>query len=161
MVQRLLLPNGPSARALSREIQIPQGTLSRWLLRFGRVGGVPNSNDGTPSRTRRPEDWSAEERLRAVMEAGRLSGEELGQFLRREGLHEETLEEWRGAALDALAPLRPRGRESDKKRLLKLEKELARKDKALAAANAVVDLQKKVHAILAAADDGMDPETDE
>jgi hypothetical protein len=95
------------------------------------------------------------------MEAGRLSGEELGQFLRREGLHEETLEEWRGAALDALAPLRPRGRESDKKRLLKLEKELARKDKALAAANAVVDLQKKVHAILAAADDGMDPETDE
>ena len=145
----LLLPNGPSACALAREPQVSQATLSRWLEASVRRRRV-NDNEGARSRSRRPEDWSAEERLRAVTEAGRLAGEELGQFLRREGLHEETLEEWREAALDALQPSRPRGRGSDKKRLAKLEKELARKDKALAAANAVVDLQKKVHAILAA-----------
>jgi transposase len=162
MVQRLLLPNGPTANALAKETQVSQSTLSRWLRSFGTVEAVSNDNEGTAGRPRRPEDWTAEERLRAVTEAGRLDGEELGQFLRREGLHEETLEEWREAALDALQPSRPRSRGSDKKRLAKLEKELARKDKALAAANAVVELQKKkVHAILADADDDTNQETDE
>jgi transposase len=161
MVQRILLPNGPSASALAKETQVPQSTLSRWVRRFGTVRGVSNDNEGSASRPRRPEDWTAEERLRAVTEAGRLGGEELGQFLRREGLHEETLEEWREAALDALQPSRPRSRGSDKKRLAKLEKELARKDKALAAANAVVELQKKVHAILAAEEGDTNPESDE
>jgi len=160
IVQRLLLPNAPSANALSKELQIPQSTLSRWVRRSGRVMLVSNDNEGSASGPRRPEDWSAEERLRAVTEAGRLEGEELGKFLRREGLHEETLREWRQAALDALQP-QCRGNRHERRQIAKLEKKLARKEKALAAANAVVALQKKVHALLGDADDDMPPETDE
>lgn len=161
MVQRLLLPNGPSASALSREVGVAQATLSRWLLAFGKVDAVSNDNKGAASGPRRAEDWTAAERLRAVTEAGSLEGEELGEFLRREGLHEETLEEWREAALEALQPSKPRSRGLDKKRIAKLEKEVARKDKALAAANAIVELQKKVHALLGDEADDTKEETDE
>ena len=71
IVQRLLLPNAPSANALSKELQIPQSTLSRWVRLSGRVAVVSDDNERSASRPRRPEDWSAEERLRAVTEAGR------------------------------------------------------------------------------------------
>jgi len=112
IVQRLLAPGAPSATALSKEVDIPQSTLSRWVRRFGRVGVVSNDNEGAASRPRRPEDWNAEERLRAVTEAGRLEG-----------------------------------------------KKLAKKEKALDAANAIVTLQKKVHALLEDADDDTEPST--
>ena len=156
----MLLPNGPSATALAREVGVSQSTLSKWLRTFGTVARVSNDNEGSASRPRRPEDWTAEERLRAVTEAGRLEGEELGKFLRREGLHEETLREWRQAAIEALQPAR-RGNRQERRRIAKLEKELARKEKALAAANAVVALQKKVHDLLGDADEDTTPETDE
>ena len=83
MVQRLVGPGAMSANQLAREVGVSQGTLSRWLQRSkGRMDGVklgppPDRN------SRRPEDWSAEERLRVVTEAGRLRDDELGAFLRR------------------------------------------------------------------------------
>ena len=150
-MQRLSLPNAPSAHALSKEVGVRQPTLSRWVRELGTVRVVSNDNEGSASRPRRPEDWTAEERLRAVTEAGRLEGEELGKFLRREGLHEETLRQWRQAALEGLQPAR-RGNRSERRRIEKLEKQLAKKEKAPAAANAVVALQKKGHALLADAD---------
>jgi transposase len=162
MVQRLLLPDAPSANALSKEVGVPQSSLSRWLKDLGTVSPVANDKKGSANGSRRPEDWSVAERLRAVVEAQKLSDEELGEFLRREGLHEETLDDWSAAVHEALAPAAGRGRAAaDKKRIAKLEKELARKDRALAAANAVVTLQKKVHALLGDADDDTSAESDE
>ena len=35
MVQRMLLPNGPTATALAEEVGIPQPTLSRWVRTLG------------------------------------------------------------------------------------------------------------------------------
>jgi transposase-like protein len=166
MVQRLLLPNGPTASALGKEVQVSQSTLSRWLRDFGSV--VPVSNKNTPgpaSRPRRPEDWSAQERLRVVMDASKLGDAELGEFLRREGLHEETLAQWRDAvrdaALEALAPSpSPRARGGDKKRIKQLERELVRKDKALAEAAALLILKKKVQAIWGDGADDTDEESE-
>ena len=159
MVQRLLLPNAPSANCVAKEVGISQPTLSRWVRELGTVRIVPSENEGN-SKARRPEDWTAEERFRAVTEADKLEGEELGKFLRREGLHEETLQGWRQAALEGLQPVR-RGSRSERRQIEKLEKQLKKKEKALAAANAVVALQKKVHALLADADDDTTGDSDE
>jgi transposase-like protein len=159
MVQRMLMPGGPSATALAKDVGIGQSTLSRWLRQLGSVSVVSDKRTaGTASGPRRPEDWSAQERLRAVMESSRLSGEELGEFLRREGLHEETLSEWRKSALEALGSQSPRG--GDKKRIKQLERQLARKDKALAEAAALLVLQKKVREIWGDADDDTDVENE-
>ena len=146
-----------SANQLAREVGISQGTLSRWLLQSkGRMDRVKL---GPLPESRRPEDWSAEERLRVVMEAARLRDEELGAFLRREGIHEATLAEWKAAVLEALGPQKKVS--SDSRRVRELEKQLRRKDKALAETAALLVLQKKVQAIWGDEDDDTGSKKDE
>jgi transposase-like protein len=113
------------------------------------------------SAPRRPEDWTALERLRAVAEASGLSGDELGEFLRREGLHEEALAEWRQAALDALQPSAPNARSGDKKHIKRLERELLRKEKALAEAATLLVLKKKAQELWGDEDDDTSDETEQ
>jgi len=165
MVQRMLGPRAVSANALSSEIGVHQPTLSRWL-RSARdtmpiMSNRPRPSSGSPlaPSARRPEDWKPEERLRAVVEAAGLREAELGEFLRRSGLHEATLAEWRATALEALGPRRPSGKEG--KRVRELERELRRKERALAEAAALLVLQKKVHAIWGDEDESTDPRSDE
>ena len=112
---------------------------------------------------RRPEDFSPAEKLRLVMEASGLSEEDLGEFLRRNGIHAPQLREWRQkveeSALGALAkPNNPRPRKSpEAKRVRELERELRRKDKALAEVTALLVLKKKLDALLGAEGDDTTP----
>ena len=159
MVQQLADPWGPSANQLAKEVGVHQSTLSRWLRAAGRVDGDGLYPVDPPRRTmaaRRPQDWSAEEKLAAVLEAAAIPEEELGAFLRRQGLHEAHLRRWREQMLGALQE--PRARPSAKngseaRELRELKKELARKEKALAEAAALLVLQKKVQALWGDADD--------
>lgn len=148
MVRRMAGPEGISANSLSQEVGIGQPTLSRWLRDARRVDGMRDkkkSGQGSKSKT-----WSAEEKLRVVGEAARLTDEELGQFLRSEGVHEATLREWREAAAAGLASTsgtRRNKKSPEAKRVKDLERELRRKEKALAEMAALITLQKKVQAI--------------
>lgn len=159
MVQKLADPQGPSAGELSREVGVPQSTLSRWLRKAGANGGQRRGPDHPlPGRTvtaRRPQDWTADEKLEVVLEAQSLSEEELGAFLRRRGLHEAQLEAWREAVLAGLkeTPRRSSKRSDEAKRIRALERELARKEKALAEAAALLVLQKKARALWGEEDD--------
>ncbi len=167
MVQRMSGPRAKTATALAPEVGIPQPTLSRWLRAAQATVAVMSKgptqvtapSPETPAKApKRPEDWSAEERLRAVAESSRLTEEELGAFLRREGLHEATLRQWRASALEGLGP--QRATRSEQKRLQELEKELRRKDKALAEAAALLVLQKKARAIWGDGDDDTEPKNE-
>jgi len=145
-------PDAVSASALARETGITQQTLSRWLRAAGSVD--PMSDSGA----RRPQDWTAEEILAAVTEAASLSDEELGAFLRRKGLCATHLEQWRARILSGLdAPTRSSGRTPEARRVKELERELRRKEKALAEAAALLVLQKKVRAIWGDGDGGTKP----
>jgi len=99
---------------------------------------------------KRPQDWTAEEKLQAVIAAAAIPEAELGAFQRRQGLHEAQLRQWRQLVL---ASLQQRSARSSKKstpearRLRELERELARKDKALAETAALLVLKKKVQEI--------------
>jgi hypothetical protein len=120
--------------------------------------GVKRSSEQSVPR----KEHSPEDRFRILLEASRLSEAELGEFLRREGLHQTTLDEWREAAIEALKPSPSQSQRSgDAKRVKELERELRRKEKALAETAALLVLQKKVQALLAVADDDTDPESDE
>jgi transposase len=161
MVQRMVGPAALSANRLAQEVGIGQPTLSKWRRDAeGRIRGVKFDSPPPPPRSpRRPEDWSPEERLRAVMEASRLSDDELGAFLRREGISEAVLGEWKAAALDGLGPQKKSI--SDTRRVRELEKQLRRKDKALAEAAALLMLQKKVRTLLGEEDDDTGPKSEE
>jgi transposase-like protein len=118
-----------------------------------------------PSKeARSPREWTMEEKLKAVVEASELSGEEFGAFLRREGLHQAQLEEWREALRAALGPPNPKKSKrarAEAKRVKQLEKELRRKDKALAEVTALLVLQKKTQAYWEAKEGGTQKPSDE
>ena len=157
MIQKLLTPGGPSATALAEKTGVSQSTLSRWLREAVSVALVANDTEKKPPprEGRRPEDWPPVERLRVVRETEGLEGSELGTYLRREGLHEATVEGWRedvdAAALAALGGKRKRSREQ--KQIRQLQRELERKDKALAETAALLVLAKKARALWGDEDD--------
>lgn len=154
VVQKLTSPGGPTAKEVSAQLGVPRGTLYRWRIE-ARVTGVAHDEDDhnaalpLPREARRPEDWPAADKLRAVREADKLEGSELGAFLRKEGLHEANLQEWRerveSGALSALSGTRQRS--GDQKRIRQLEAEVKRKDKAMAEALALAVLSKKARAL--------------
>jgi transposase-like protein len=151
MVQKML--GGRSANSLAQEAGINQPTLSKWLRDAGRLQAVKRRKQGENTKTegRRPDEWTAEEKLEAVLEAKRLSEAELGEFLRRRGLHEEQLRQWQevadAAALESLRGRKAAGKSPEAKRVKELERELRRKEKALAETAALLVLRKKADAL--------------
>jgi len=99
--------------------------------------------------TRRPQDWSIRERLEAIISYEKLSEEERGAFLRKQGLHEANLEQWKRELVEEAEVGRKtkRGSSAEKKRIKELEKELRKKEKALAETAALLVLKKKARAI--------------
>lgn len=153
MVRKMARPNGISASALARETGIPQQSLSRWLRDANVVNGSGNfvisEEHERAMPKKRPEDKSAEEKLKIVIEAETVPEEQLGAFLRRNAIHEAQLREWRRLMLSGLQkPFRPSSKSSeDSRKIRDLEKELQRKEKALAEAAAILILKKKVQSI--------------
>ena len=160
MVKKLLMPGGPTASALSSRSGISQPTLSRWL-RDARDEGMPSQPKPHLKVPRRPGEWKSEEKLRIVVDAAGLEGDALGELLRHEGVHEADLAEWRRVVLSALGPIAkaPSG-SGDLRRIRELERELLRKDKALAETAALLVLKKKVQEYWGDEDDVTKKETD-
>jgi len=163
MVQRLADPQGPSAAELAREVGVSQSTLSRWLRQAGTLGDsepvIPFPQARRAMSAKRPQDWSAEEKLQVVIEASSLSEEELGAFLRGKGLHEAQLQDWRRTVLSGLEQGSQRSRQAatrEARRIRELQRELARKDRALAETAALLALKKKAQAIWGDEDDATD-----
>jgi transposase-like protein len=164
MIQKMTGPGAMSASALSKRVEVPQATLSKWLRKAGVDSPYRFSNNayeyGIMAKikgSRRPNDWSAEDKLKVVMEAATLDDEQLGAFLREKGLHMTHLEQWRKQMLDGLqhtgSKKRSRDKKENAKRIRALEKELRRKDKALAETAALLVLKKKVQEIWGDEDD--------
>src|SRR5512145_3303768 len=164
MVQRLVGPGKVTAGALSREVGVSQPTLSLWLREAGSVR-VVNDDDETKAPPKRPDDWTPQQKLAAVMEAAGLPDAALGQWLRRTGLKEEHLRQWRAAlgerAAAVFAPREQRASAEDRKRIKQLERELKRKEKALAETAALLVLQGKMEALWAEEDDSTRQSSDE
>ena len=151
VVQRLVGPRAISANRLAPSVGVSQETLSRWLREAHSVEGMTK---------KRQTKWTGAEKLRVVIAAQGLSETELGTLLRREGLHAAQLAEWRAAAETALGRPAVRvkpGPSVETQRIQALERELRRKDRALAETAALLVLKKKVRAIWGDADDTTAP----
>jgi transposase-like protein len=160
MVRKLLSPGAPTVLSLSTQSGIGRSTLSRWL-RDAKDGGVKLSSKALVKVPRRPGDWKPEEKLQLVFEGDGLRGDALGELLRREGVHETDLTEWRRAVLAALGPSsKAQPGSSEARRVRELERELLRKDKALAETAALLVLKKKVHEYWGDEDDFTKRETE-
>ena len=100
-------------------------------------------------KDKRPQSWTREERLEALLSTHGLSGEELGSWCRQHGIHTHHLPQWRrelvggaGAEVAGAGETRTLRRENRA-----LKKELRRKDRALAETTALLVLKKKASSI--------------
>lgn len=136
MVQRLTGKDALSALQLARETGVRQQNLSRWLE---EARSLPMMTD-TPRPAVR--EWTVEQKARVLAEGSKLDGEALTAYLERQGVKFADYEQWR-IALDEGG----RASTSTIKRIRQLERELARKEKALAEAAALLVLKKKVETL--------------
>jgi transposase-like protein len=106
-----------------------------------------------PADGKNPENWSSEDKFAIVLEAASLNEAELAEYCRRKGLYVEQVAAWRKACLqanaDSVAQAKAQREQSkkDRRQIKQLERELHRKEKALAEAAALLVLQKKAQAI--------------
>jgi len=142
IVEKLLMPGGKGASELSKETGVSKQTLYNWRDKYG------NAEDIIKSTIRSPRHWNPKDKYNAVLESATLSDDELGRWLRKTGLHSDHLELWKkeieqmvssSKEKEELRKLRKRNKE--------LEKELRRKEKALAEMAALLTLKKKAEMI--------------
>ena len=99
-----------------------------------------------------PEDG---QKFNALLEAAALPEEKLGRWLREKGLRSEHLEVWQEEMKKELDQQKKNQELKEaKKRIKELERELNRKDKALAEMTALVVLKKKLDALYGNGDEG-------
>ena len=144
-VARLLPPESAAIDVVARESGIAAGTLERW-------------REQARARPARGRAWTAAGRLGAVVTPAALYEAELSAWCRSHGVYPQDLAKWRASATTALAApeeLRasPQATRADRKRIKELERELLRKDRALAETAALLVLSKKVQAIFSRGED--------
>lgn len=143
----MLPPDNMALRRLSQAEGISQATLTKWRAEARAKGRfLPDAHAG-------PEGWTSRDKLAAVIETASMNEADLGEYCRRRGVYSEQLRVWREACERAndwerAATSRiTRETRDDKKRIKDLERDLARKEKALAEAAALIILRKKAEAI--------------
>ena len=147
VLKRMLPPNNMAIRQLSQEEGISEGTLHKWRAEArGKGQLLPDADAG-------PEGWSSRDKFAAVLETAALNEADLAEYCRKRGLYPAQFAAWRMACeqandWDRASSARlGQATKEEKKRVKALERELARKEKALAETAALLVLRKKAHAI--------------
>lgn len=139
IVQKILHRDGVSIQAICDREGVGKSTAGNWLRACAIVPGMKKAIEA--------KKWSAEAKLKSLLETNALGEAELGLYLRQAGLFSHQLTEWKSDVLKSLdeARARPQAPRRDERddRIKELERDLARMEKALAEASARMMLEKK------------------
>jgi len=138
-VARLLPPESSSVERVSREVGISVATLERWRADALANGAVAGS-----------QRWTAAARLEAVIVTAAMDEAARSTWCREQGLYPAELDAWKRDAIAGLGEPRAASAveaRQDHRRVKELERELHRKDKALAETAALLVLSKKLSAV--------------
>lgn len=135
-----------SVESVAHELGVHSSRMYEWCRAAEDAGSFPIVST-SDSQDQGPRAWPPEKKLDVVMRSLALTQEQLGDFLRKEGVHEAMLLEWKQDMLSALSREQRAPARADQKRIQDLERELRLKDKALADASTLLVIQKKAQAI--------------
>lgn len=143
LVRRML--DGEEVSALSRETGLGLSTLYGWRLR------AQQGEEGVSKR--RKERLSSAQKLAMLAETAGLNEAELAEYCRKKGVYAPQVKQWREHAEAAMSGAMVSGKAhrealaAEKKQREAVERELRRKEKALAETAALLTLRKKAQAI--------------
>ncbi len=147
IVGKMMAPNAQSVAEVSRESGVSEQSLYNWRNRYRHEGKA------VPADPSNPENWSGENKLAVVIETASLNEEQLSEYCRRKGLYPEQVARWKEAAIAgnespcSLTKVEQHALKKERKKNRYLEKELHRKEKALAETAALLVLKKKAQAL--------------
>ena len=147
IIQQMLPPISKSVRQLHNENGVSEQTLFKWKKQAKASGMAAPSGTGTS------EEWSGEDKFLIVLETARMNQAELAEYGREKGLYVEQIEAWRDACINANGSVANESKRlkkdlsESKKQVTKLNRELKRKEAALAETAALLVLRKKAQAI--------------
>lgn len=147
VVRKMMPPGAQSVAQVSRDTGVSEQTLYNWRNRFRHEGKV------VPADPSNPDNWSGADKLAVIIETASLNEQALSEYCRQKGLYPEQIERWKEMAISGadnhqqLSRAEKKQFQAEKQKSKKLEKELRRKEKALAEAAALLVLKKKAQAI--------------
>ena len=139
---RLLPPESSAVELVSREVGVSVATLERW-----RADALSH---GAGDRRGGSQRWTAMARLEAVIATAAMDEAARSAWCRELGLYPADLDGWKQDAVAGLGEPRAASAveaREDRRRVKELERELRRKDKALAETAALLVLSKKLAAV--------------
>lgn len=145
-VQKFHCRGSRNVAEVAGELGVSTWSLYQWSKRYAITSDMKKSN-------RRPQDLSAAEKLKAVITFEGLTGDKQGEFLRKAGLHSDHIAAWKKSMQAGLEPAgKPSDdaraeRAEDKRKIQELERDLRRKERALAETAALLILKKKADLI--------------
>lgn len=146
VIAKLLPPHNVSVPDMVKETGISKDTLYAWKSKYRNIQSEPGAN-----RNQQAGSLSNGEKLAVVIETASLSEVELGEYCRRKGFYPEQIAGWKNAFVQgSSAAISKAEREQLREQIAtikQLEKELHRKEKALAETAALLVLQKKFQAL--------------
>lgn len=142
---RLLPPYSWSLRQIANEVGTSPSTILKWRKQLEDEGLLMPKEENDI-------EYSADQIFTFVLESALLSEYELAEYCRKNGLYVDQIKQWKKICINANVSNSSKqtqvAKESriDKRRIKTLEKELQRKDKALAETAALLVLREKFNA---------------
>ena len=133
-----------SIKSVAEDLNVNHHTLRYWMK-----NRVVINKDAPTAREKRPQDWTAAEQFAALQATHGLPDEALQAWCREHGIFPHHLTSWEAAFCGEVKESATGVREMRtlKDKVAKLEREIVRKNGALAEAAALLILQKKFRAL--------------
>ena len=137
VITKLLNRGSKTITEICNEAGVDPSTAGKWIYRHDKLSDMKNKKNSSK--------WSSEQKLISLIETGSLSESELGVYLRKEGLYSNQLTEWKSEILALMNATKTSKLVKDERdiKIKNLEREITRKDRALAEASALLILKKK------------------
>ncbi len=141
VVKKLLARGKQSISDFCRENNLALSSVTKWQRECANVPAMKLKANRSK--------YSAESILKFISETYSLGEEELGLYLRKNGLHAQQLSDWRSSFLSSINQPKVHINKKDERdvKIKDLERNLRKKDAALAEASALLILQKKIQLI--------------
>ena len=147
VIKLMVAPNNESVAQIAKEEGISDVTLYKWR-KEARAAGMATPGNGQTS-----DKWNSQDKFLVVMETFAMNELKLAEYCRKKGLYREQIEAWKRVCLQANGQVFDQSKQlnvqlkGEKQRANNLEKDLQKKEKALAEAAALLLLRKKAQAI--------------
>jgi transposase-like protein len=130
------MPGGPSIMEMFVKTGAHHTSIRKWIEAYAKTPGMKKSKE-----------WTPESKLEAIIKTATMNENQLGEYLRTNGLHSSQIEQWKQ---DIYSSQKSAGRPKVDPELVELRskekelsKDLKRKDRALAEMSARIVLLKK------------------